>query len=1136
MPHYHLPERIDVDATLDTTTADRVESAVRAALRRAIAAHEGRAGASRAMAPPTHEAATGRGTARGRASTAPPEAPNAEPTRDRYRVPSYDGDGDPVAVPVVTSSESNAAAASDASGGALTFEGETTRSIRARVVNAPPPFDGATVLRFAADDYVRVQSTRHAVAGNVLDAAFLGDLLFSTTGFVLAARVENETPVYYVAALHRAVTLDDFRGIRNAPDESGVRYLFDPSRVDFFDRFENGFHVKGVFLQGGKIFLSKTLSGTQALQQELDTLERLLSPGRTSSIPADQIQSALFAPIDALLDAEQTEQAADRIALLDEDAFAYLDLATKLRYLQVLVDANTLKAEERAIVALIRSLESRGQLIAIRDALVRRGVRDDFLRDLDDQLWAFLGEVGRRFADPFDLSPDTLIALARELGLLPPRATTMLHTAARRMGPNTLVMDGDALAELRSLLSVLVRFVTTTVSDLVGILVEPDAFFRGLAQLVEMAFVVGLAANGHEPSRQQVSHMVDQVGAEIGYVIQGARLFGVQEQVLRRIKYALVVEIASMFVGVGEVRAAVGLAQRARQIGTLLTGVARGSVALARTTRRTASLLRSLHRLTDDAVHVRDMARAFLHLPDADLARARRLLDVATPPDTDLHLLAERISQIDRIRRVAGAIPFGTKGALQNLLAAGLTNREIRTLLDLVDDGDGMSAFVRVVARFREGDLTGAVSRGMRTFDTLARHAAVRSFADTYGVPAFLTLDRIAGNDTGRLRRFVDAFDEMAHSRNRIERHALVRALERQRSAPSGAPTPELDALRAAEQRIRARSGGPLSDADLRRLATVAPGVRTVEALIAGLASDPTDGPFFRRLSRAAFDRLFDRVPNPAKVAGQLVEEFAAGRRRGGLASDPDLQLIEGHRITDPSGRELTDGIVVRRNADGTLQVEEIIEAKAGPASAEGLSRSSTSSSSLSDADRTERLRVALDEVFEGQDAQRQHVYNQARQEVIDAIREETPDVTDAQLAERADEIRLRTHERVAETVRTQRPGVLEAIEDALPLSEGGQVRRDLERLLPALDEDTVTIHIDGQPTSVRVSMSTTRIRVATPDDVDVLARVRSAFEHAGRGLDVQSIDVGLSTDAVRRLARRLIAEYTIFSRGASAP
>jgi hypothetical protein len=159
------------------------------------------------------------------------------------------------------------------------------------------------------------------------------------------------------------------------------------------------------------------------------------------------------------------------------------------------------------------------------------------------------------------------------------------------------------------------------------------------------------------------------------------------------------------------------------------------------------------------------------------------------------------------------------------------------------------------------------------------------------------------------------------------------------------------------------------------------------------------------------------------------------------------LEFIPGHLIRDLKGRQLSDGMIVRKLNDGTYRIAAVCEAKAGEFAARGLSLTSADISKLSTADRA----------------------------TLTAEAEETLQF----LQERA--------RRTGQPVDVS----LDDIEREIAPERGGQIRRDIERLSPSLsnnpNDDTdvlASILIGGEEVRVRFSPKFVKFFGVLPSDV----------------------------------------------------
>ncbi len=256
-------------------------------------------------------------------------------------------------------------------------------------------------------------------------------------------------------------------------------------------------------------------------------------------------------------------------------------------------------------------------------------------------------------------------------------------------------------------------------------------------------------------------------------------------------------------------------------------------------------------------------------------------------------------------------------------------------------------------------------------------------------------------------------------------------------------------------------------------------------------------------LSDEAIARVLAKGADVNHVKGQLLEEFVQRDVQRRLAAGADallgtqpgqaLELIAGHRISSLGRKQLTDGVVVSRAADGTLEIHVVIEAKAGASSAQGLRR-------VSDG-------IGVPEEFA------RFVIEQERGAVVKLLRKNGLEA-DAKLAEAG---RPGISDAALELIATDK-----SMRRAVTQAElGGQVRKDVERLAPGADDgDRIQILIDGQATWVRLSPTRTRFVGAVPAGVKTDAIEASL---RGEGFNFRAAQFGPEAQDLAALAQRLI-------------
>ena len=236
----------------------------------------------------------------------------------------------------------------------------------------------------------------------------------------------------------------------------------------------------------------------------------------------------------------------------------------------------------------------------------------------------------------------------------------------------------------------------------------------------------------------------------------------------------------------------------------------------------------------------------------------------------------------------------------------------------------------------------------------------------------------------------------------------------------------------------------------------------------------------------ASLERVLAKAPNLDHIRGELLEALSGGPlSRRAKALGRGAEFVPGHRITDAAGRQLSDGLFIRRTGKKTAEVLVIGESKAGEGAAKGLVESYTSIKNMTEGDRA---------VLEG--------------EAIEELRRAHPEL-------RGDALR-------AEALRKQFPEEIEARMHDINTRDIGQVERDFERLMPGYGQRGTVIKIDGEEITVTVSRGRTSVAATAPTDVSVQQAVDTAGE---MGIRVDRVDVGVDSAKLEGLARQLRAE-----------
>lgn len=224
--------------------------------------------------------------------------------------------------------------------------------------------------------------------------------------------------------------------------------------------------------------------------------------------------------------------------------------------------------------------------------------------------------------------------------------------------------------------------------------------------------------------------------------------------------------------------------------------------------------------------------------------------------------------------------------------------------------------------------------------------------------------------------------------------------------------------------------------------------------------------PRFAELDALAIERIAAKK-TADHVKGQLLEEMLenkivqmlkdpAGKKALGFeAVKEELEFIPGHVLRDVSGRQITDGMIIRR-LSGKVEVMAVFEAKAGKRAARELAKSKGALSAAAQ----EELEAYARDVFRSLEWR--------------AVRE-------------------------GKTVNTT---IDQIIKDIKKTEWGGQIRRDIERL------SEVEIYIGGERANLAFSPTKTKFFGVIPSDVKASTITRELQDAAIKNFEVLGLGI----------------------------
>lgn len=773
--------------------------------------------------------------------------------RNTYTLPSYDNGGTPTEVTVEEDAptESEGVAGSPASAETIDFTDEEAEPVistillhpagevtQDRVVSQTSLFEDRLIAIFPRWQAVKVRSERYAIASDLRRAINWGNYLFGARSFaILEGLFGTPQSRYYVLGTDRAIqplATTPGRGIQVAGVELSRIAGQTHWETEFRDRQGHLYLLRALFTAESNPIFPPNERLAEEFYQEL-----ALSPPERGVIPPELARSLVFSEIEQLLANGDTETAAHRLAELDAHAFALLDWETKVRYLQVLVAAWTRQPQEVAIVEIIKSATSRGELFAILQQIEQAGIYEQLFADLDTEIWHLLVVVGQRFGNPEPLTLEFLVELLQQAGLVPRSlAEVARHITLTATGA---VVNPALLTELEEAARSFVRFLGGSLEAVWLLISEPEKVVEAIGQLVKLAVMVRLAQMGYVPALIYLGNILTQIGQQVLYGLQGAYLLGISGHLLRRIKWAIIWEVASWFIGVGEVKAilsGVGLTERVAAIARIVRLL--GFVGRATEAERIAGKLQTVARIVSRSSRIfgreDDVLRILSHLPEEDVSLLARALEGIDIDETlDLARLEQRLGDASAtLRRAETLSELAAKaGGLSDELVdvfhtlarrSQLSTDELAGIVRSIPEGEG-ARFVQAVRGIPATALRPGGSATGDLLSAIATHPQRMDALLNLGYETFAALHHRVGRTLEGFGQYLDALTD-------LERHLPLetrasdfrRLLDRLERGDTRAWLELEDARRArvGGQRLggldRAILGNPQAEAGFARL------------------------------------------------------------------------------------------------------------------------------------------------------------------------------------------------------------------------------------------------------------------------------------------------------------------------------
>ena len=398
-----------------------------------------------------------------------------------------------------------------------------SRAAEAIVNTRHPDLEGALVIVSSAPRrYGNIRSPRYGVAGTLAGAHRMATELFGQRSAVIVEDVHARDPQnrarqirYLVLAL--TLRLD---APNPAPGEADRLYGFRDIELLLQPASRQYFFL--AVSTGPWLFFGPTVIDYLIQIQRVEAQERAagIEPPR---LTPETRRESLFGPIERLIADGETQEAADQLTYVSAEGFALVDTAAKTRYVATLLRAFTLEAHERTVVEVFRSVRGAAELREILFGLHREGVLRQLHTDLESAFSSLLIVVGQSVGAG-SLTQAQTRRLLSELRIFSP----IPGIEVRADGSITLA---NTPAEFVTAIEQLIATLTSLVTGIVDILLDPETFARGLYRLAYFVVMADLASKGYPDATRYVNSVIDGMARQIGAATRG--LAALQENMPR---------------------------------------------------------------------------------------------------------------------------------------------------------------------------------------------------------------------------------------------------------------------------------------------------------------------------------------------------------------------------------------------------------------------------------------------------------------------------------------------------------------------------------------------------------------------------------------------------------------------------
>ncbi|UPJ53432.1 hypothetical protein IVB30_20210 [Bradyrhizobium sp. 200] len=601
--YLHIPAVTAAPDSLSPAYRSRLQQTSERAFRRAIAGL-GELGSNVVILPPAGgpQAGTINRPLRGKDAVRERFDGDRVAPDDDYGVPSYNDEGRRKPVRVLRDFKAIEVRGGGAPAADLVV-GDNDRIVRTA-------FPKSTVLRAQGNFYVFAGGSPYIVAANLSLAAQWGMQMFGKIGFAILQpdRGSSRGP-FTVVGLLAPFSIKDLDGLG---DDRGTRR---PAEL-----IRPAGHTTVMVATADGIWLFRRGAGQAWTEQQF--LAELQGPPPQERVldPSSVDLAAQFVTQGA-----DTGHIAHLLSGMDTALFAAMTWEVRANYLELLLRNGLDNRSRAAVIRIIRATRRVGELEALFARLRARNMYTELFASLDSDVFELLQFLGE-FRSGSALTPGYFFSVVAEIG-----------------GPIPGLSSTEPLRDLTRWALGFKSWLLGMWEGIVALFTHPGELLEGLEHLAEFLWIIQKAQLGDRDAINLVHRMIQQGGSAVAKAIDGLhyaeelgspygkrdRGHGIAGDILGRLKAMMVFEVLSWFLGIGEVKAAIGslklgdrIANLARLLGALrvIGGAARSTTEAQRLARVIAALAQ-FAKIAEDA----RIARALELLPESHIQALERI-------------------------------------------------------------------------------------------------------------------------------------------------------------------------------------------------------------------------------------------------------------------------------------------------------------------------------------------------------------------------------------------------------------------------------------------------------------------------------------------------------------------------------